>query len=224
MATTLDTLGDIKAFVANKRRDEDFEHWDEDQTVVDINVAIQWLTDEVPLATAYGTWEQALDATNTAEIVPPLGHDLDEVISLKRGTTNLTPTTPAELAAQDAGWDTRVGEPIRYIPDFRRDSQERQIVRLVPMPAAVPTDVAGEYTRVHPWITTSTDRLLVGIQYRIAVAAWALHLGYAGDSQESQDLSKAQWWERRALDALARARKKTARRFDRSPSTVTLQR
>ena len=224
MATTLDTLGDIKAFVADKRRDTAFEHWDEDQTVVDINLAIQWLTDEVPLATAFGTWEQAPDATNTAEMVPPLGHDLDEVISLKDGTTNLRQATPAELAVLDSDWDTRVGEPTHYIPDFRRDGQERQIVRLYPKPSAVLTTVTGEYTRVHPWITASTARLLVGIQYRIAVAAWALHLGYAGDSQESQDLSKAQWWERKALDALARARKKTARRHDRSPATVTLQR
>ena len=227
----LDTLGDLKTYVQRTRRDYNidtlavtYEHWTEAQTEDDLNLAIQAFCDEVPLATVFGTWEQAPDAENTGEYVPPAGYDLDEVIYLKTGTSRLTPTTVAELSALDLDWDTRTGTPVYYIPHFRIDGGERHIVRVVPLPSTALTDLKGEFTRVHPWLTEDTERPLIPIQYRMAIAAYALHLGYAADKQETQDMEKAAYWLGRYQDAVKRAKRKAARRFDRSPSTVTLQR
>jgi len=220
----LDTFGDLKSYVARARRDTAYEHWTADQTADDLNQGIQIFCDEVPLATVFATFEQAPDATTAGEYVPPLGLDLDEIIHLQTGRRALIPRTPAELFATDTDWATREGTPLYVVPNYRRDPQERQVLLVVPRPASVLTDLMGEFTRVHPWLTVDTERLLIPVAYRPAVAYYALHLGYAADKQEQQDLAKASYWLGRYEDTKRRAKKKASRHFDRSPSTVTLQR
>lgn len=225
----LDTLGDLKTYIQRARRDSSgdtatYEHWTEAQAEDDINQAILAILDEVPLATVFGTFEQAPDASSVAEYVPPLGYDLDEIIHLQTGTRALTPKTPSELFALDSQWATRTGTPLYYVPNYRRDSQQRGVILVSPTPSAVLTDLKGEFTQTHPWLTTDTERTLLPLALRPAIAYGALHLGYLADKQETQDDSKARYWERKFLDAIARGKKKAARRYDRSPQTVTLQR
>ena len=220
----LDTFGDLKTYITRARRDTAYDHWTEAQTEDDLNLGIQWFCEQMPLATGFGTFELAPDADNAAEYVPPLGSDCDEIIHLQTGLRALAITTPADAFARDSNWDTATGTPIYYIPHYRRDSQERHVIRVLPIPDEALTDLKGEYSRVHPWLSEDTERLLIPIQYRIYAAAYALHLGYAADKQETQDLQKAAYWLGRAEEGATKARKKAARHFDRSPATVTLQR
>jgi hypothetical protein len=221
---TLNTLLDLKTYIAGKRRDADFEHWDEDQTVTDINLGLQWFIDQVPLATVFGTWIPAPDAQNAAEYVPPQGFDLDEVLHLQTGGRKLSPKSPAELFAISTSWDTEVGAPIHYVPNYRRNAEEKQVVLLWPTPEATLTDLLGECTREAPWLVADDDRLILPVQYKIGAAAWALHLGYLGDKQETYDEAKAQLWRGIAMDNVHQARKKAGRGGSGEPMTVTLQR
>lgn len=222
----LDTFGDLKAFTALRRRDTGYEHWTEAQTEDDVNLGIQWACDQVPLATVVTTWQQAPDATSLSEYAPPEGFILDEVKHLQTGHRKLTARSPAELFEFDTGWLARTGTPIHYIPNYRRNaSDESQLIWVYPTPTAVLTDLVGEFVQQAPWIASGDDgaRLLIPQPYRIAAAAWALHLGFAADKQETYDLEKAQFWEQKAIAALKRLKEKSGRQFDGGPQTSTPQ-
>ena len=220
----LDTFDDLKAYIARARRDEDYDHWTEAQTEDDVNNGLQEFWDEVPSGTVWTTLEQAPDATSAAEYVMALTDgDIGEIVHLQTGLRRLLPATPSELFERDTAWDTRTGTPTHYIPAYRRDTNENLVIRVWPTPAATLTDLKGEATRVHPWLAAG-QRTLVPVQYRMAPVAYALHLGYAADKQETQDLSKAAYWLGRYQAIVKRAKRKTARHFDRSASHVTLQR
>lgn len=221
----LDTFGDQKTYVARARRDTAYEHTAEAQTEDDLNLGIQMFCDEVPLVTAYTTWEQAPDASSLGEYVPQLGVEVDEIENLATERGPLKPKTPAELAAYDVNWRTTTGNgTLFYVPNWRRDAQGRLITLVYPLPTAVLTTLAGECTRIHPVLTEDAELLLIPLAHRIAPAYWALHLGYAADKQETQDLTKAKFWEDKFWEVVRRAKKKATRRYDRSPQTVDLQR
>lgn len=226
----LDTFGDLKTYIQRTRRDATgdtpgYDHWTEAQTEDDINNAIQEFWDEVPSGTEWVTFEPAPDALDASEYVADLTRgDIGEIVHLQTGYRRLLPATPTDLFARDAGWDGRAGTPTDYIPAYRRDSNEKLVIRVWPTPDAALTDLKGEFTRVHPWLISDDERLLVPVQYRMAVVAFALHLGYAADKQETQDLVKASFWLAKYRDYLKRAKRKAARRNDRSAPTVALQR
>lgn len=225
----LDTLGNLKTYIQRARRDASgdtatYTHWTEEQTEDDINNAIQEFWDEVPSGTTFEVFAQVSGGTDAEYVPTTAANNISEIVHLQTDDRRLIPITPSELFERDSGWNAREGEPTHFIPNYRRTATEKMVIRVWPTPAAVLTDLRGEFTREHPWLTGDSDRLLVPLPYRMAIVAYALHLGYAADKQETQDLTKAAYWLGRYQHIVRRAKRKTARHFDRSASQVTLQR
>lgn len=218
----LDTFGDLKTYVARARRDTGYEHWTEAQTEDDLNQGILAFCDEVPLERVVVQFVQAADAENAAEYEPDLGVVADEILHLQTGNNLLRRATPAELFTLDTEWRTTTGDPYMFVPAYRPNRPG--VVRVYPLPSAVLTDLYGEVTRQHPYLTEDAEVLQLPKPYWMAVAYYALHLGYLADKQETQDLEKSSVWLGRYQDAVKRARRKAERRFDASPQVSYLHR
>lgn len=115
---------------------------------------------------------------------------------------------PSEFEMTVVDWESMTGEPKYLVTDY-----EPGMVKLVPEPVEIET------IELHVYRLPTSSNLEVSNKYRRDLLHKAKHLAYMKDDVDSQDLKKADYYEGKWEQALAKI-DKMFKRLNRGPQVV----